>query len=212
MQYEDTLYPLQNKVLAVLDGLGTSLYLTGGTAVSRFYYNHRYSDDLDFFCHSEPDFHGIIEKIFRALESFGVEQRIRAENFSSLYIGGLLKVDMVNDVASHIGDFLKHGLFSRVDNLENILANKLSALLGRSNPKDVADIWVIAVNSPVNWKKIFQYAGTKAGGIYPPIIAERLETFPVEWLDDIKWIPGKKPAADRFKEDIRRITGELLHI
>ncbi|MDR0551108.1 MAG: nucleotidyl transferase AbiEii/AbiGii toxin family protein [Spirochaetaceae bacterium] len=28
---------------------GTAFFLTGGTALSRAYYNHRYSDDLDFF-------------------------------------------------------------------------------------------------------------------------------------------------------------------
>ncbi|MDR2095073.1 MAG: nucleotidyl transferase AbiEii/AbiGii toxin family protein [Treponema sp.] len=28
---------------------GTHFFLTGGTALSRAYYPHRYSDDLDFF-------------------------------------------------------------------------------------------------------------------------------------------------------------------
>ena len=47
--YTTTLYPLQDRVFQVLKALHTPFYLTGGTALSRGYYNHRYSDDLDFF-------------------------------------------------------------------------------------------------------------------------------------------------------------------
>jgi predicted nucleotidyltransferase component of viral defense system len=47
--YEEKLYPLQNGVLSILSQSGTDFFLTGGTALSRGYYNHRYSDDLDFF-------------------------------------------------------------------------------------------------------------------------------------------------------------------
>ncbi|MFQ6677389.1 MAG: hypothetical protein ACE5D0_03635 [Fidelibacterota bacterium] len=37
---------------------------------------------------------------------------------------------------------------------ENILNNKLTALF-RSEPKDVADIWMIAKNQSFNWKNCF---------------------------------------------------------
>lgn len=46
--YEESLYRLQNGVLNTVKSLNTPFYLTGGTALSRGYYNHRYSDDLDF--------------------------------------------------------------------------------------------------------------------------------------------------------------------
>jgi len=44
--YFNLLYPLQDEVLRVLKRLETGLYLTGGTAASRGYLNHRLSDDL----------------------------------------------------------------------------------------------------------------------------------------------------------------------
>lgn len=47
--YRDQLYPLQDKVLYCIDKINTPFYLTGGTALSRCYLDHRYSDDLDFF-------------------------------------------------------------------------------------------------------------------------------------------------------------------
>jgi len=34
---------------------GTPFYLTGGTALSRGYFNHRYSDDLDLFVNNHKD-------------------------------------------------------------------------------------------------------------------------------------------------------------
>ena len=45
--YESILYPMQDSVLAQMNS--EKFYLTGGTCLSRFYYHHRFSDDLDFF-------------------------------------------------------------------------------------------------------------------------------------------------------------------
>lgn len=43
------LYALQDKVLEVVFSVENIFYLTGGTCLSRFYKEKRYSDDLDFF-------------------------------------------------------------------------------------------------------------------------------------------------------------------
>lgn len=53
--YSSYLYPLQDKVLKLLDDK-TPFYLTGGTTLSRIYYHHRYSDDLDFFLNNDLHF------------------------------------------------------------------------------------------------------------------------------------------------------------
>ena len=53
--YND-IYRLQDKVLNKLTGRYGNLYLTGGSALGRFYLNHRYSDDLDLFTNADPDF------------------------------------------------------------------------------------------------------------------------------------------------------------
>lgn len=50
------LYKFQDKVFEALEGNCGSFYLTGGTALSRYYLNHRYSEDLDFFVNDDPDF------------------------------------------------------------------------------------------------------------------------------------------------------------
>ncbi|MDQ7060749.1 MAG: nucleotidyl transferase AbiEii/AbiGii toxin family protein [Sulfurimonas sp.] len=43
------LYLLQDEILEIIIKLENNFYLTGGTALHRFYYDARYSDDLDFF-------------------------------------------------------------------------------------------------------------------------------------------------------------------
>ena len=57
--YNNILYPLQNRVFPLFND--TPFYLTGGTALSRGYYNHRFSDDLDYFVNYHSDFQRIAE-------------------------------------------------------------------------------------------------------------------------------------------------------
>lgn len=42
--FYEHLYPLQDRVLALIQKIETGLYLSGGTAASRGYLNHRFSD------------------------------------------------------------------------------------------------------------------------------------------------------------------------
>lgn len=55
--YQNNIYPFQNELLALVQGANVDFYLTGGTALSRFYLNHRYSDDLDFFVNQNSEYH-----------------------------------------------------------------------------------------------------------------------------------------------------------
>ena len=45
-----------------MNKLHTQFYLTGGTAISRGYFNHRYSDDLDFFMNANNNFLNELKK------------------------------------------------------------------------------------------------------------------------------------------------------
>mgnify|MGYP001606247119 FL=1 len=208
--YEDTLYPLQDKVLKVIDGLKTPFYLTGGTAISRCYYHFRYSDDLDFFVNNDRNFTDYCQKIINAISKYNLEDSIRTDTYQSFFLEKKLKIDFINDVAYKLGKTNKHKIFSEIDNLDNILSNKISAVIGRDEPKDVVDIWIIAVNEKIDWKKIFLSVNSKAVGIFPPLIAERLDTFPVNLLDKINWVEGRKPVRDKFLKDIQKIIKEII--
>ena len=52
-----------------------------------------------------------------------------------------LKIEMINDVPARVGGVENHSVLGRLDSAENILANKVTALLAREEPKDIADVW-----------------------------------------------------------------------
>ena len=54
--YLSRLYPLQDRIFVRLASIDTGFYLTGGTAASRGYLHHRFSDDLDFFVNDDDRF------------------------------------------------------------------------------------------------------------------------------------------------------------
>lgn len=67
--YTQQLYPLQDQVLNLVNRVDTDFYLTGGTAVSRGYLNHRYSDDLDFFVNDDNRFELWGERVIHTLNA-----------------------------------------------------------------------------------------------------------------------------------------------
>ena len=65
--YTEKLYPLQNGVLSLVKKSKTPFFLTGGTALSRYYFHHRYSDDLDLFVANDPDYPTHVKTLLRSL-------------------------------------------------------------------------------------------------------------------------------------------------
>jgi len=110
------------------------------------------------------------------------------------------------------GKLERKEIFSKVDNVKNILSNKLSALISRDEAKDVVDIWVMAKDNKINWEKIFLSANSKAVGIFPPSIAKRLAEFPIDLLKRIKWIEKKQPSVKDFRTDLNLICDSILGI
>ena len=124
-------------------------YLTGGTALARFYFNHRESVDLDLFTNNKAiDFSQInftALRIFRDL-GYTIKNQIVTDTFLE-YIGQnsageTLKVDIVKDIPRHFGDISNRGKV-RLDSLENIGSNKILAVFGRIASKDFIDLFFI---------------------------------------------------------------------
>ena len=65
--YEENLYPLQNGVLNIVMKSRTPFFLTGGTALSRYYIHHRHSDDLDLFVINDADYSKHVTKLLQML-------------------------------------------------------------------------------------------------------------------------------------------------
>lgn len=204
--YQNTLYPLQEKVLKIVAKLPVDFYLTGGTALSRAYLHHRYSDDLDFFVNNVTDFKSQVNKIIKALTESGLhfDTTIADEGYARIFVFDgehALKLDFVNDIPFRSGTHEVTSLFERTDNLHNILSNKVTAL-GRYSPKDVVDIVFICETLTFNWENILNDAFEKDLWVNPINAAEVLEQFPMEKLQEITWIgtaPSNKWVSDRIK-------------
>ncbi|MCL1837291.1 MAG: nucleotidyl transferase AbiEii/AbiGii toxin family protein [Treponema sp.] len=215
--YEESLYPLQDGVLNILSRSGTTFFLTGGTALSRAYYNHRYSDDLDFFLNQSESYDDELDTVLALLRENGFvwdneKGYTRNKGFATIKVGyagsdTLLKLDFVNDNAPLFGEIQNTGFFYRTDSIRNMLSNKLSAIF-RYAAKDVVDIREIALHETVDWPVIIQEARQKEGGLELIYISEILKGMPRSEFDTVAWI--KKPDWEVFCADIDRIVYDMI--
>ncbi|MCC7201912.1 MAG: nucleotidyl transferase AbiEii/AbiGii toxin family protein [Nitrospirae bacterium] len=202
--YDKILYPLQDKVIPAFKD--SPFYLTGGTALSRGYYNHRYSDDLDYFVNDHDDFHRIAERQIEKLRGIFTDVTIAVKDVSyyRIFVGReSLKVELINDVPSHIGGKVEHPLLGIIDSKENILANKITAVVDRALPKDIVDVFYL-LKDGLSLKKALCDAESKAAGISPLLIAKIFAEFNYAILGtEIKWIdPVSIEAIKQYLNDI----------
>ena len=214
--YEESLYPLQDGVMSILTQSDTDFFLTGGTALSRAYYNHRYSDDLDFFVNQSKTYNEQLDKVLALLKEAGYSwstgsDYTRAPNFTTLKIKKdtdvLLKLDFVNDLVLNFGEVVETKLFYRTDSIRNILSNKLSAIF-RYAAKDIADIREIALHETIDWSLIINEARQKEAGLELIYVSDIMRSMPESELETIEWI--KKPTWEEFRSDIDRIIYEMM--
>lgn len=172
--YEQRLYPLQDRVLAVAATYTAPLVLTGGTALARCHFGHRFSDDLDFLT-SRPMAGNQGKDLAAALTAAGLAAEIgmAQDDFCRLFVvdGDVrLQVDVAPDsprvqepVASPLGVFV-HGL-------RDLGANKVGAFENRTEVKDAVDLYYLARS--LSWETMFADAALKR----IPIAYEDLQHF-----------------------------------
>ncbi len=201
---EKNLEYLQDKILECVFSCENDFYLTGGTALHKFYYNARYSDDLDFFVSNSNLFKEDIEQVLEKFEEnnliYSIE--IKSRDFWRIKVEDI-KIDFVNDRVYRYGKSNLFGRF-RIDNVINIFTNKITAIIGRDEEKDIFDIFCVAYNENFNWKEILEIVNKKQF-IEKDFLIYRLKTFPLIWLENIKKIkniPITKKEINLMCEDI----------
>jgi len=212
--YFDTLYPLQDRVLKVINTVETDFYLTGGTASSRGYLHHRFSDDLDLFVNDDPRFRLWTDRIVHALADSSnwridvIQKDVRFARLSLLATEVVLKIELINDVPSHLGEIRTHPVLGRMDSPENILANKVTAAIDRQEPKDLADIWGFCRLMGLPLDRALTDAHSKAAGLFPPDLARVLcSATRADW-EAVRWIEPPKP--EDFVRDLRELGERLI--
>ena len=149
----------------------TNFYLTGGTALSAFYFEHRFSDDLDFFTPEQEDFERIDPLLKDLAEQTGGQYKAdtTAPSYRRIFWnpgeeGKQLKIDFVHKTIEQVepNKPLKNNV--RVDTVEDICANKITTLISRCELKDAIDLFFLHLNG-YEPEEYFEYAKKKDAGL-----------------------------------------------
>lgn len=128
--------------------IAETYYLTGGTALSEFYFKHRLSEDIDLFSEKEVE-PFIIESFLKDISgNLGVSKIVK-QNFLGLFTyklyyqdGDILKIDFNYypftriEKGTHFGNL-------EVSSLYDIAVNKLHTISMRSRARDYIDLFFI---------------------------------------------------------------------
>lgn len=207
------LYHIQDKFFKWWRNIEFPFYLTGGTALGRFYLNHRYSQDLDFFVNNDPRFLSYIKTIEKEIAKqfrLNLKEALFTDEFTRMFITADdldLKIEFVNDVSHRSGSPVP-SFFGLLDTPLNILSNKLGAIISREEPKDIFDIVHLSINYSFNWQTVFSESKEKS--IINEIdVAERLSTFPPQLLENVDWNIAPVNLA-QFSIILRQIADDFL--
>jgi len=162
--YSDVVYPAQDKILSAIGNhFGDAFYLTGGTALSRFYFKHRLSEDLDLFTGTE-NIKTAIPRIVSLIENAGYKVVVETSSvtFGRLFVllegKEKLKIDLVADFPLETPKAKKNFY---VDTLTNIAVNKITAFKDRAELKDLVDLYFIVKEGGINVEEILKLADKK---------------------------------------------------
>lgn len=192
---------------------GPDFYLTGGTALARFYFHHRESIDLDLFTQNQDiDFAAVnllVEKIGLAMGLKTIKQVV--VNTFLQYIfedssGEGLKVDFVKDIPVHFGELKQEGKIT-VDSLENIGSNKVLAIFGRTDHKDFIDLYYILHETDLTSEYLVSLAKQKDVGLTKFYLANSIDQ-----LQSATPMPVLLKAldVDAYKLFYKQLSEEML--
>lgn len=158
---------LQEEVLEAFFRREKRFFLTGGGALAGFYLGHRETKDLDLFTTEDvlPDGLSAIEQVARELG--GELESIRtAPDFRQQLLkraGDAVLIDLVRDRAPQIVVEKPELGGIRVDPPEEILINKLCALLSRAEVRDLVDVLALE-KAGYSVEEVCLWQGEKTAG------------------------------------------------
>ena len=137
--------------------LRETFYFGGGTALSVFYLNHRYSVDLDFFSEKEFDKNVVIKFINSLSLQLGASVKMTKKEmvmwFELQKEKETLKVDFLNFPYPRVDKSLVYQEIE-VDSPKDIGANKMLLLNLTEEPKDYVDLYFILKEKCSIWDLI----------------------------------------------------------
>jgi hypothetical protein len=204
----------QVEILRALARIIPRWRLFGGAALAGFYTRHRGTRDLDLLW-ERSDLASVGDQVERRLAEAGMAVEViqRAPAFRRFRVKHdeeIVVLDLVAEPMQMVDAPLEQTVGGErilVDSPHEILVSKLTALLGRSELRDLEDVQVLLAAGG-DLKRAIADAPRKDAGFSPATLAWLLEQFPVEHLGRaLQREPGDIEALKTFRE---RLVGDLL--
>ncbi len=220
----------QKKITGLVTRKFKKYYLTGGTALS-FYFNHRFSEDLDFFTQEYKN--EAPERIMNFVSNeTGFEFKLEAAQEDSKLVpmkvyslglkkGAVLRIDFVQDFEKNIKK-IKNGMHS----LEDIYYRKIFACAGmvkrqdatgriipagRQSAKDLFDLYYLSKQYQVLSEFFFEYFSyDKAESLIAWYRGFNRTTLKIELLDLVPKVDTIKVFKHLDDELLRTLPEKLI--
>jgi len=202
---------LQAEILEAFFRQESRFFLTGGAALAGYHLGHRETHDLDLFALSP-----VMEDGVRALRSAATEvgaswQEVQtAPEFRRVLLSRGDESVIVDLVIEHSEQVRPekplHGVV-RVDPAEEIFANKLCTLLGRSEIRDLVDVRALE-GLGLSLTEALAAGQRKDGGLTPAQLAWVLSQITI---GDGATLPGGVPPAD-LRDYLRGLIDRLVRL
>jgi hypothetical protein len=201
----------QVAILEALAGFEPRWTLTGGAALAGFHLGHRTTRDLDLFWHGRDTLGDLAAEVTGALGATGFTVRgvRRTPAFARLHVesadGGAVEVDLVADPVPRVEapDLVSiGGAEIEVDAKGEIFANKLNALLSRSELRDLIDVEAL-MGAGLDLRAGLEAAALKDGAMSAATLAWVMSSLPVAALAQRERMPeATATGLTRFRDEL----------
>jgi len=203
--FPNKLTDLQKDVIGAFFEDEEHFWLTGGAALAGYYLGHRQTHDVDLFGPADADIEEAARRAEMVATTAGAEvTRIRT---TPTFVRLLLvrgdercEVDVVRDTTPRVAPVEVKGKI-RIDSLREIAANKVAALLSRSEVRDLVALRHLVL-AGVDLDQALEDAAMKDAGLSPDTLALSLSWIPVE--------ESRVLIADEDAETLRQFREELI--
>lgn len=190
---KDVLSALQWEFLSFFFQGAPPFFLTGGTALSAFYLQHRYSEDLDLFTLDSDAFDRVplyvadsATRLTASVASLQTAPQFRRYRISRK--GESIIVDFVREVVPQISEEKNRFEGIMVDTLDDITANKICTLVSRAEIKDYIDIYFLG-RAGYPLEDYIQVAQRKDAGVSQATLAYLLSELRLSKVPDFMIAP-----------------------